>query len=93
MKWTFAFNSNMNDETSVQSMEFSFCYLFKVSCFLSKTCSIKPNTFKRVPSMIRIYRHSELIGVTHNRGKRDREHIPEFCISSLFKQKKEKTMQ
>ena len=33
--------------------------------------------------MIRIYRHSELIGVTHNRGKRDREHMPEFCISSL----------
>ena len=34
--------------TSVQSMEFSFwCYLFKVSCFLSKTCSILPNTFKR----------------------------------------------
>ena len=31
-----------------QSMEFSFwCYVFKVSCFLSKTCSMKPNTFKR----------------------------------------------
>ena len=29
-------------------MEFSFwCDLFKVSCFLSKTCSMKPNTFKR----------------------------------------------
>ena len=39
---------------------------------------------KRVPSMIRIYRHSERIGVTCNRGKRDREHMPEFCIFSLF---------
>ena len=33
--------------------------------------------------MIRIYRHSELIDVTHNRGKRDREHMPEF-VSLLF---------
>ena len=38
----------------------------------------------KMSSMIRIYRHSELIGVTHNRGKRDREHMPEFCISPLF---------
>ena len=56
IKWAFAIvyyslYSNMYDETSVQStwsMEFSFwCDLFKVSCFLSKTCSLKPNTFKR----------------------------------------------
>ena len=34
--------------------------------------------------MIRIYRHSELIGVTYNRGKRDREHMPEFLYLSSF---------
>ena len=52
IKWTmlymsilYSFYSNMYEESSVQ---FSFWYdLFKVSCFLSKTCSMYPNTFKR----------------------------------------------
>ena len=43
--------------------------------------------------MIRIYRHSELIDVTHNRGKRDREHMPEFVSLLFSNRKKEKTMQ
>ena len=64
----------------IELQNVSLCTLFCIE--FKETNLLK--WIKRVPSMIRIYRHSELIGVTNNRGKRDREHIPEFGISSLF---------